>query len=65
MKAPFGWTVIRRPNLFKPKGCVYLVYKRDTPADAAHWSADLAQYTHATKARAVAAGKRGEFAYKQ
>jgi hypothetical protein len=65
MKAPFGWTVIRRPNLFKPKGCVFLVYKRDCPADARHLAADLAPFTHTSKAKAIAAGERGEYAYKQ
>jgi hypothetical protein len=64
MKAPFGWTVIRDtskpddPNAFK-------VYQREEPSDEEHFAADLAPYTHATKALAIAAGKRGEYAYKQ
>ncbi len=59
--APFGWTVVARggdPNdLF--------VYKRTCPADAAHFTADLAPFTHPSEAKARAAGKRGEFAYKK
>jgi len=53
--APFGWTVVRKSD-----GKV-VVYRRDCPADAAHFAADLALFTHATRAAAVAAGKRGEF----
>jgi hypothetical protein len=60
MKAPFGWTVIRRLSV----KCGFHVYKRDCPPDAAHFAADLAPFTHPTKVEAVAAGKRGDFAYK-
>lgn len=59
-KADFGWTVIARS--YTEKG--FHVYKRDCPADAAHLAADLAPFTHPTKAEAVAAGERGEYAYK-
>jgi hypothetical protein len=64
MKAPFGWTVIRdtsKPD--DPKA--FKVYPRDWPPDEDHFAADLAPYTHATKALAIAAGKRGDFAYKR
>ncbi len=59
--APFGWTVVARggdPNSIH-------VYKRDCPATAAYGTADLAPFTHTSKAKAVAAGKRGEYAYKR
>jgi hypothetical protein len=61
MKAPFGWTVVAKGG--DPSNII--TYKRDCPADAAHHAADLAPFTHPTKAAAVAAGKRGEFAYKR
>lgn len=61
MSAPFGWTVVHKPGT--PKGA-FFVYKRDCPADAAHFAADLAPFTHPTKAAATAAGERGEYAYK-
>lgn len=60
-KAEFGWTVVARggdPNQVH-------VYKRDCPADAAHWCADLAPFTFATKVQAVDAGKSGHYAYKR
>ena len=63
MKAPFGWTVIRDPSDYHMTG-MFVVYKRDCPADAAHHAADLAPFTHTTRALATAAGKRGEYAYK-
>jgi len=59
MKAPFGWTVVI--NGWDK----VVVYKRDCPTDNAHNSADLAPFTHPTKALAIAAGKRGEYAYKR
>lgn len=58
--APFGWTVVRKGGSDK-----VIVYKRDTPADAAHFTEDLAPFTHPTKAAAIAAGERGEYAYKR
>jgi hypothetical protein len=58
--APFGWTVIRRDSA----ACGFFVYKRDCPADAAHHAADLAPFTHPTKAAAIAQGKLGNVAYK-
>jgi len=61
MNAPFGWTVIWKPGT--PVDAFH-VYKRDCPADAAHFSADLAPFTHASKRLAIEAGKRGEKAYK-
>lgn len=60
MKAPYGWTVVRKGGTN-----TVITYKRDCPADAAHFAADLAPFTHPTKALAVAAGKRGEYAYKR
>jgi hypothetical protein len=60
MKSEFGWTVVRQGGTDN-----VVVYKRDYPADAAHFAADLAPFTHPTKVAAVAAGKRGEFAYKR
>ncbi len=59
-KAQFGWTVVLRPGTQKP-----FVYKRDCPADAAHFAADLAPFTHPTEAAAVAAGRLGDYAYKK
>jgi hypothetical protein len=63
-QAPFGWTVVRQAN--DPFGThrPFFVYKRDCPADAAHYAADLAPFTHSTYQLAVEAGKRGEYAYK-
>lgn len=58
-KAPFGWTVVARggdPNDVH-------VYERDCPATGL--AADLAPFTHPTRAEAVEAGKRGEYAYKR
>ena len=66
MKAPFGWTVVARGGgRTNPAEDEIYVYKRDCPADAAHFAADLAPFTHDTKALAIAAGKRGEYAYKR
>ncbi len=59
MKASFGWTVILA------SGGDIIVYKRDTPPDEAHYAADLAPFTFPTKAAAIAAGKRGYYAYKR
>lgn len=59
--APFGWTVVHKPGT--PNGKFH-VYKRDCPADAAHFAADLAAFTHSSKKAATEAGKRGEYAYK-
>lgn len=59
--APFGWTVVRKPG--SPEG-EFFVYKRDCPADAAHWADDFAPFTHPSKAKAIAAGKAGNYAYK-
>lgn len=61
--APFGWTVIRDMNAPRESG-KFKVYKRDRPADEANYAADLAPFTHTSEAKARAAGKRGEFAYK-
>lgn len=61
MKAPFGWTVVAKGGDSKK----IFVYKRDCPADEKHHAADLAPFTHPTKAAAVEAGKRGEYAYKR
>jgi hypothetical protein len=60
MHAPFGWTVIRRDS----SPCGFITYKRDCPADQAHYAADLAPFTHTTRQEAIEAGKRGEYAYK-
>ncbi len=57
----FGWTVIAKGG--DPKKIH--VYKRDVPADAAHFAADLAPFTHPSEAKARAAGARGEYAYKR
>ena len=69
-KAPFGWTVVRNPNsTFNGKPSTgtrpYYVYQRDCPADAAHHAEDLAPFTHDTQAKAIAAGKAGNYAYKR
>jgi hypothetical protein len=58
--APFGWTVCRKGGTDK-----IIVYKRDTPADAEHFAADLAPFTFPTKREAVESGKQGHYAYKQ
>jgi len=62
----FGWTVIAKGGgqTDSSKDRIY-VYKRDVPADEKHHAADLAPFTHSSKAKAVAAGKRGEYAYKR
>jgi len=60
MRAPFGWTVIRRDSA----KCGFFVYKAPHPRNEAHHSADLAPFTFPTKAEAYDAGKRGIFAYK-
>lgn len=59
-KAEFGWTVIRRDEA----PCGFHVYKRTSPADQAHFTADLAPFTHDTYKLAKEAGQRGEFAYR-
>ncbi len=59
MKSSFGWTVILA------SGGDIIVYKRDTPADKANYAADLAPFTFPTKAEAIAAGKRGHYAYRR
>jgi hypothetical protein len=64
MKAEFGWTVIRKGGTGIPGVPLRIhVYKRDCPAMG--MAADLLPFTHPTKAAAIAAGKRGEYAYKQ
>jgi hypothetical protein len=60
ISAPYGWTVIRRDEA----ACGFITYKRDCPADAAHFAADLAPFTHPTRAQAIEAGKLGNYAYK-
>lgn len=60
MKAQFGWTVIRRDDA--PGG--FHVYKRKSPADEAHYAADLAPFTFSTRKEANEQGKLGNFAYK-
>jgi len=65
-KAPWGWTVVAQGGgRDNPAEDNIYVYKRDCPADAKHMAADLAPFTHATKTLAIAAGKRGEYAYKR
>ena len=51
-KARFGWTVIRRDEA----PCGFHVYKRTSPADEAHFTADLAPFTHTTARQAHQAG---------
>lgn len=65
VRAPYGWTVVKAgiQNNRLPR-CAFRVYKRDCPADAAHFAADLAQFTHTTAKLARQAGKRGDYAYK-
>jgi hypothetical protein len=66
LKAPFGWTVVAKGGgQVDPSEDRIFVYKRTCPADKANWAEDLAPFTHDTKAAAVAAGKRGEYAYKR
>ena len=61
MKASFGWTVIRS----SVRACGFLVYRRDCPADAEHFAADLAPFTFQTKKQAEEAGRQGYYyAYK-
>jgi hypothetical protein len=61
--APFGWTVVRLGGTGLPGVPLQLhVYKRDCPATGP--AADLAPFTHPTRAKAVEAGKRGDYAYK-
>lgn len=64
MKAKFGWTVVAKGggNL-DPNEDIIFVYRRDCPPDGL--AADFAPFTFATKAEAVAAGKRGVYAYKR
>jgi hypothetical protein len=61
-KAKFGWTVVRNTDASKRP---FKVYERDCPADEKHFAADLAPFTHPTKTAAIAAGDRGEYAYKR
>lgn len=56
-----GWTVVRN-NSHKAR-VPYKVYLRDCPADEAHFSADLAPFTHKSEKLAREAGKAGHFAY--
>lgn len=64
MKALYGWTVVAKGGgRENPAEDIIYVYKRDCPATGL--AADLAPFTHATKALAVGAGKRGEYAYKR
>lgn len=58
--APFGWTVIRRDTA----KCGFVTYKRDCPADAAHFTADLAPFTFPTRAEAMEQGRIGNYAYR-
>lgn len=66
--APYGYTVVKRHSGDKIKGWYYgrdyIVYPRDTPADEKHLAADLRPFTYDTQAKAIAAGRRGEYAYK-
>jgi hypothetical protein len=59
-KVSFGYTVIRRDSA----KCGFFIYKRSNPADEAHYAADLAPFTFATKAEAKASGESGVFAYR-
>jgi hypothetical protein len=58
-KALFGWTVIRNSS-----GKI-VTYKRDCPADVAHFTDDLAPFIFPSEAEAVASGKAGHYAYKR
>lgn len=58
-----GWTVVSCTD--SRSRCGFLVYKRDVPADKAHYAADLAPFTHTSEEKARQAGRRGEFAYKK
>jgi len=64
--APFGWTVIAlgggSHDVSQDR---VITYKRDCPADKAHYAADLAPFTYPTRREAMAAGKGGHYAYKQ
>lgn len=60
MKAPYGWTVVRKDSA---KGGFH-VYKRDCPATKEHFAADLAPFTHSTQGAATKAGEAGNYAYK-
>lgn len=60
-KAKFGWTVIRKDSAKQG----FIVYKRDTPADAAHFAADLAPFTFPTHVEATRQGTLGNYAYKR
>jgi hypothetical protein len=64
--APFGWTVFCKGggNTDASKDKI-VVYKRTTPADAEHYTEDLAPFTFPTKREAVESGKRGHYAYKK
>lgn len=68
MKAPYGWTVVRNNELRAKNDtssqCPFIVYKRDCPATKEHFAADLAPFTHPTKAAATKAGEAGNYAYK-
>ena len=68
--APYGWTVVRKHVLKSrakdaPEVESFTVYKRDCPADEKHFAADLAAFTYPTRKDAVAAGERGEYAYRR
>ena len=66
MNNSFGWTVIRNTTISdKGQTCPFFVYRRDCPPDAAHFAQDLAEFTHETEPAAIAAGKRGDYAYKR
>lgn len=56
-----GWTVVR--NNSHNARLPYKVYLRDCPADAAHFSADLAPFTHKSERLARLAGAAGHMAY--
>lgn len=58
-RAPFGWTVF-----FSSARWGIRVYKRDCPADAEHFAADLAPFTFQTREQAEEAGRQGYYAYK-
>lgn len=59
-----GWTVVRTNSVNgREAKCGFKVYKRDCPADEAHFAADLAPFTHKSKKLAREAGKAGHFAY--
>lgn len=64
-RAPFGWTVVKN-GIGEPgrPHCPFKVYKRDCPATAEHFAADLAPFTHTSRRAARAAGKVGNYAYR-